>query len=320
MPKLKEVSIEITNKCNLKCIHCSSNAGNPFNNELSLTEIKDIIEQSRALGTAILTLSGGEPLLHPNIGEIIQYAKPLEVRLQTSGNETMDKILQAFPKTGKIVYSIHGLESTHETITGIAGSYRRAIENIRKTKEHGITAEVHIVANRLNYRQIPALEQTLQIPIHLLRLVEQGRCQTNLQLNKNQFRELQEMLLSHPNILLGHNIDRRHLSDSSYEPLQCQLGKDKILIRANGDIAYCAAMKHTRIGNIRDDSLDYFWNSHPFITMVREFLSSGFRQMKGKCSKCDALNECRGGCIAQRLQKYNDLHRGPDPLCYRKQQ
>jgi radical SAM protein with 4Fe4S-binding SPASM domain len=117
---------------------------------------------------------------------------------------------------------------------------------------------------------------------------------------------------------LGHNIYRLYWLDNSKPSTRCQIGEDKFLIKANGEVTYCAALKSDRFGNIRDNALSYFWNEHPFVIEARSFLGSGFREMNGKCNTCEILEDCRGGCIAQRLYEYNELRRGPDPLCCRK--
>ncbi len=344
MAALKEISIEITNKCSLKCIHCSSESGNEFNNELSLNEILSIIEQTKSLGGHILTLSGGEPLLRPDLFEIINHAKTrnFEIRLQTSGaykTETgfapiseshLNLFLQNINPNDKLVYTVLGLQSTHDRITLIDGSYDLVIESIRRTKAKEINVEVHTIPNALNYKEISQLAGILDAEkvdsLHLLRLVSQGRCKNreDLELSKEQFQELQEELIELPKknsgvkLKLGHNIDRRYWSDDSYPAAHCQIGEDKMLIRANGDVTYCAAIKYDSFGNIRNHSLSYFWNEHPFVKEARLFLDSGFHKAEGKCRSCDILDDCRSGCIAQRLYHHKELKRGPDPLCYRR--
>ncbi len=344
MKNLKEISVEITNECSMNCIHCSSKAGKKFNNELSLDEIISIINQTKSLGGYIFTLSGGDPILRADLFDIIRYARSsdFEIRLQTSGvydfgngeivpisESQLDLFLENMNPNDKLVYSILGLQSTHDRITSINGSYDLAMESIRRTKNRGINVEVHTVPNKINYKEIPQLADILEankIDIwHLLRLVPQGRVidHPELEFTKKQFKKLQEILIflskrnSKMKLKLGHNIDRRYWSDSSYSATQCKIGEDKMLIRANGDITYCAALKYDNFGNIRDHSLAYFWNDHPFVKEVRLFLNSDFRKVKGKCSSCDILTDCLSGCVAQRLYTHGELKKGPDPLCYR---
>ena len=76
-------------------------------------------------------------------------------------------------------------------------------------------------------------------------------------------------------------------------------------------------MKYESFGNIREHSLNYFWNESPAIHELRSFLGGEYRNIVGKCKTCDVLDDCKAGCIAQRLIQYRNLFKGPDPLCYR---
>ncbi len=340
---LKEVSIEVTNECSQKCIHCSSDTGTKFNDELSLDEIIDIIGQAKTLGAETLTLSGGEPILRGDILEIIAYGRQnnLEIRLLTSGVYNFGGGFEAMPvkflekfvvgssQKDKIFYNLSGLKSTHERITTIQNSFDLVSESINRTKNAGLYVGVHTVVSSLNYQEIPMLADMLKLVgancWHLLRLVSQGRATLHpeLELNKEQFRELQEIFLivckenTEMEIILGHNIDKRYWSDKLNQISRCILGEDKILIGANGNVSYCAALKHINFGNIRENTLEYFWIKHPKIKEFRAFLNSGYRTIVNKCNNCELLTKCRGGCVAQRLNKYSNLFQGPDPLCYR---
>lgn len=344
MDDLKEVSIEVTNKCSQRCLHCSSNADYSYRDELSLSEIKDLLFQAKSLGADIFTISGGDPLLRYDISEIIDLARKQEfkIRLQTAGAYDFGKGLVSIPEhfldfylkdlgaRDKIIYNIMGVNETHDKITSNKGSFNKVIESIRKTKGKNIFTEVHTVPNALNYKEIPEIALRLNGENvnrwHLLRLVHQGRCKSNpkLIMNKAQSRKLQKTLikLSQNNfrlkLKLGHNIDKRFWSDKSFPVHSCNIGREKILIRANGDLTYCAALKYSKFGNVRDNSLKYFWNEHPAIVSFRKFIKHDYKMLKGKCSHCDIKNSCKGGCIAQRLYSYNDLIKGPDPTCHKK--
>lgn len=342
MGELKEVSIEVTNKCSLNCIHCSSQSGSELPKELTLDQILQTIDQAKLLGAHILTLSGGEPLLRKDLFEIIAHAREndFEIRLQTSGAYDFGHGLEAIPAEmltrflpdsspqDKIIYSILGLDDAHDQLTSTPESYNLVMKSIHRTSLLHIPIEVHTVPNKLNYQQMLPLAEILnQAGVdswHLLRLVPQGRCTDHpeLTLNKTQFQELQESLSAiskkdlKMKLILGHNLDRRYWSDDNCPASSCAIGEGKLLIRADGKVTYCAALKYHRFGNIQEHNLDYFWNQHPKIQEFRHFLAQEYAQMKGKCHDCDILPQCKGGCIAQRLYCSEDLLQGPDPLCY----
>jgi len=252
MEKLKEISIEITNECCMSCIHCSSGAAKKLENELSLDEIKELLAQAKGLGACIFTISGGEPLLRNDLKEIIGCAreKNFQIRLQTSGTYNFGNGFVSIPDSfldfyatdlnfgDKIVYSVHGLGSTHERITKVKGSFRLVMESIKKGVSNDVFTEVHTVVNALNYKEIPKIASDLEkIGVnswHILRLVPQGRCEKHPELimDAKEFKTLQEILidLTKENhgmkIYLGHNVDKRYWSNDSFPIESCNLGKN----------------------------------------------------------------------------------------------
>lgn len=342
MTRLQEISIEITNKCTQRCRHCSSSGGNPYKDELSLKEVKMVINEAKYLGAHILTLSGGDPCLRKDLFEIIKYArsKSFEIRLQTSGVYSFDdknivsipiEFLKKFKRNigpkDKIVYSILGLKDTHEYTTTIKWSFDKVLQSIKKTKDYKIFTEVHTVATRLNFKELPLilkiLEENNVDSWHLLRLVPQGRCLENmdLTLNKDEFRELQKTLLTlnskKVQIYLGHNIDKRYWLDESIPIKSCPIGRDKILVRANGNLSFCAALKRKAELNIRIFRLKYFWEESWDAKNYQHLQKIIPKFLKGKCETCSILTLCRGGCAAQRIHEYNDIGQGPDPMCFK---
>ena len=71
---LYDVSLEILQKCLNNCLHCSSNSCHNSKTILELDTIKQIIDDIVFMGAKRLCLSGGEPFLHPDIVEMIEYA------------------------------------------------------------------------------------------------------------------------------------------------------------------------------------------------------------------------------------------------------
>ena len=301
-----------------------------------------LINEAKELGAHILTLSGGDPCLRNDLFEIIKYArsKSFEIRLQTSGVYSFDnknivsipiEFLEKFKENigpkDKIVYSLLGLKNSHEYTTSINESFNIVLESINKTRAHNIFTEVHTVVTSLNFKELPSilkiLEENKVNSWHLLRLVPQGRCLENMELNLNreQFRKLQKTLLTMKSkkvkIHLGHNIDKRYWIDESMPIKRCPIGRDKILVRVNGDLSFCAALKRRAELNIRLFRLKYFWEESWDAKSYQHYQKIITKFIKGKCKTCPILKSCRGGCLAQRMHKYNDIGQGPDPMCFR---
>src|SRR5450759_266564 len=85
---IKDLTLEITKKCPMECILCSSDGGEPLSNEFKLSELKDIANQAKSVGVNEISLSGGEPLTYPYILDICEYINNsgIDISLYTCGN------------------------------------------------------------------------------------------------------------------------------------------------------------------------------------------------------------------------------------------
>jgi radical SAM protein with 4Fe4S-binding SPASM domain len=331
---LKELCLEIINSCPMNCIHCSNE--NDHQERLELYEIKSIIDEFKDLGGKILEISGGEPLEHADILKIIRYAKTneLEVRLYTSGLVSQggefvsitDKLANDLRESylDKIIFNIEGSKSTtHELITGLKGSYNKAVKSISTVISAGLWAGVHFVPTKLNFREI---EKTIEIcsdlgvsEFAILRFVPQGRglmSREKLELSHQEYEELFYALNKiklQSRIRIGHPFNC-FISDS--ESSECIAGKSLCLIRPNGDVVPCPAFKQNvdyAAGSIKDNSLIDIWLNSEILQKFRTFK---YENITG-CRNCLLLPKCQGGCTAQRILTWGDFSRGNDPLCLR---
>lgn len=137
--------IEITDRCNLKCKHCFANAQQKNKNFLSYSEIVNIYKQLENVGVIYVNISGGEPLLHPEIFDIISYAskQPYNTCLLTNGilwnEEKIAKLKESDPDNNiYIQLSLDGqyeIMNEHRNMTKT--EYEKMIENIKLFKKYG---------------------------------------------------------------------------------------------------------------------------------------------------------------------------------------
>lgn len=196
MGKLIELCLEVTDRCVLNCVHCSTNAsGNLNNNEgLKYDETCSIISDFRSCGGSILEISGGEPTLHPSLFKIVDFAKSknLEVRLYTAG-VTYDNKLGPLKEglfrkllasaLDKIIFNLQGPKQVHDSITQKAGSFEAVYESIERAKKLGFWVGIHFVPMKPNAGKIGevlAVAKKLYVDeVALLRFVPQGRGKAN---------------------------------------------------------------------------------------------------------------------------------------------
>ena len=90
---MKQISIEIIHRCPNSCMHCSSCSGPDCTMMIETEKVRELIDSAVDLNTKVLSISGGEPLLHPGLLSIVQYAKKRgrEVYIYTSGISLDDR-------------------------------------------------------------------------------------------------------------------------------------------------------------------------------------------------------------------------------------
>lgn len=335
---LEELCIEVTGQCMMNCIQCSS--ASSINNQLSLTlpKYRELLQEAKQLGTKILELSGGEPLLHPAINTFVEEAASnFKVRLYTSGflgKSSMgipyeQILLLAALKLDRIIFNLQGATAqTHEKITRAKGSYASVVQSIKNAKAAGLWTGVHFVpmrSNHVDFRAVATLCSELKVDeLAVLRFVGQGRGKKNrnqLELNQAEFNQfIQEVVQIRKQfgeliqIRTGCPMNFCSMIDKTITPARCKAGHSTLLISYDGSVVPCPAFKHARdfnLGNIYNESLGVIWNQSRNLKLLREL---DVMQVDG-CNTCHESNYCQGRCVAQRFYKYGSIYRGPDPLC-----
>lgn len=197
MANLNELCLEITNRCIMNCLHCSTASPGCEErvDELSLREMKMIISDFHALGGKILEISGGEPTLHRNLVDIVAFAKgkDLKTRLYTCGvsynrrlRPLSAALLKKLHKQGldKIIFNLQGATSeVHDLITRKSGSFEALCQTIINAEKLGFWIGTHFVPmqpNANSFEDVLKLANKLGIDeVALLRFVPQGRGEIN---------------------------------------------------------------------------------------------------------------------------------------------
>ncbi len=157
---LNEFKVEVTYRCDLNCVHCSSDArpSNPL--KMSRDDCIRILAEAAQMGARDVAFSGGEPLLWPHVFDVVEAAAQhgLNVTIYTSG--CADDFKQKAKRLRKIgasrfIFSIFGAAATsHERVTRKAGSFEHTQSAMRATLAMGLTTELHFVPMSGNYREL----------------------------------------------------------------------------------------------------------------------------------------------------------------------
>lgn len=143
--------------CNMKCSHCSNLSLTKKDRELTIDDLKDFSRQADEMGLAQFTISGGEPLVFPNIDEIIQALNPekFHIGMSTNGlllDEARAKHLKSIG-LDKVKISLDSIdEVAYMETRGQAQSYKKAVQALFSAKDAGLQVCVQTVISHQNAR------------------------------------------------------------------------------------------------------------------------------------------------------------------------
>ena len=151
-PVLARLDIELTERCNNDCLHCSVNlpAGDIEARAFEWTAArwKTLLTEAAGLGCLVVRLTGGEPLLRADFEEIYLHARRLGLRVMLFTNATLltprlARLLKDVPPLEAVEVSVYGLtEETYEAVTRARGSFAACRRGLGLLGENGVTFTV----------------------------------------------------------------------------------------------------------------------------------------------------------------------------------
>lgn len=331
--KLKEMKIEVSRKCPLACVHCSSDANEQQTTEICIQKCLDIIREAVDLGLEELSISGGEPLIWNGIDSIVKFAyeKGLMVNLYTSGNvNNVKDIFEQLSKAGltKAIFSLYSYKKEeHNRVTRKKNSYEKTLAAIETAQKNGIKTEIHFVALKKSFDK---LEGVVRLAfsigvgqVSVLRFVPQGRGALLEVLTKDENAEListiRRLRAEGYKIRTGSPYNVLLLNENP----KCMAAQDRLIIAPDLKIYPCDAFKQIssldiansdEYSSIESDTLSNCWDNSPYFNVVRESIQA---PPEGKCKTCPLFSQCLTGCLAQKFIIYHSLKSNSDPACTR---
>ena len=152
----------LVRRCNLTCKHCYSiSADIDFPGELDTQQVFDVMDDLRAFGVPVLILSGGEPLLRPDIYDISQRAKDMGfyVGLSTNGTLIDEQNIDRIAAVGYdyVGISIDGVRETHDRFRQKQGAFDASMHAIRLCRSAGIKVGMRFTPTQDNAQELPLL-------------------------------------------------------------------------------------------------------------------------------------------------------------------
>lgn len=325
-PRLTYLFFELTDACNLNCIHCGSSACPQNNTYLSAGAIKQVLDQVAAAfspQSIMICLSGGEPLLHPHCFEIIEYAKRLGFSCGITTNGTLidyavsTKIVNSC--IDSVTFSLDGLADTHDWFRNKAGSFAKTLQGIRNllvASQGLISTQITTVIHKKNIHQLEAIyDLACELGVDSWRAVNLepiGRAldHQSLLLDPQQFRHLLRFLREKrysPRTQIDVTYGCSHYLTEEFERtvrdhyFLCGSGILVASILYNGDIYSCMDIERRPElvqGNIYVDNFIDIWKNR--FQIYRKDRSNDCEM----CRHCHERDFCRGD--AAHTWNYNE--------------
>jgi radical SAM protein with 4Fe4S-binding SPASM domain len=303
---IENCTIEITDQCNFKCIHCDypKKIKGQF---MSLETFNDVINQLKKLGTFRVTVTGGEPFEHPMILDFIDSLnkESFFIKVITNGfhmTPEQNEALKRMPKV-ELAFSLLGVEQTHERITGINGSYKKIIDNILKLKEGKCKISTQTCVLQQNYGDlshfvefIKSLNVNCKLDPYVTNTLKNHTMEL-FRLSNNQliqyYRKFTNMSRLTDKIIREKELIRLKSCD-------CGVARNTVAISPYGDVFPCSNIRISA-GNVFNKSVEDIWLSSPVILDFR----SRVEKPRSKCNVCKMSTLCNQ-CMAMAITEQGD--------------
>jgi AdoMet-dependent heme synthase len=342
------VHLDPTFRCNARCIFCYDSSGSDHGlDEITLDEVKRVLDECRELDVVEITFGGGEPFLRDDFLAMVHYAKKLNLRSMILSNgmsitgEVARELVRCIDRRfDRIQVSLDGPNAEiHDRQRGVPGAFERTMAGIRNLQAVGIAPFINMVVTQHNYRCIPDMISFLMENrldnIRVLRLHPLGRGRDmafyrQWVLTPGQSEEAFEFLSSKREELAGEfhiasdnacifPMSARKIREA-VPPLPgrlpqsyaCGAGTSKICIAPDGGVYPCSYMyefPELRVGSIRTSTIRDLWERDELWTIYRQPIAPS-----GKCCDCEYLYSCKTGCRILSYSAFGDMG-APDPGC-----
>jgi radical SAM protein len=318
---------EVTQACDLACVHCRASAQpdrHPM--ELSTEEGKDLIDQIAAFKVPVFVLTGGDPIKRPDLFELIDYARSVEVRVSLTPSATpllTREVVVRLKTAGlaRLAVSMDGASAeTHDAFRGMSGSFARTLDAVRWANEIGLPVQINTTFSRRNIAEIDdlvTLMDSLKITLwSVFFLVPTGRGKLNDLLNAEEFEQVFAKIYDlsktanfdvktteaqhYRRFILQQGVAERKAGSApklhpdkaadaiGRAPRGLNDGKGFVFISHTGEV-FPSGFLPLSGGNIRLQELAVIYRDSPLFQGLRDT-----SRLEGKCGACEFKEVCGG--------------------------
>jgi len=346
------VAWNITRTCNLKCIHCYTDSdASKYEGELTTDEGKKLIEELAEFKIPALLFSGGEPLIRPDVFELVEHAKKQNLRCTLSTNGVLiDKDVAKKIKESGFVYvgiSLDGIGDINDQFRGKEGAFKKAMQGFKNCVELGQRTGLRLTLTRHNYENLNEIfdfierEGIQRACFYHLVYAGRGKGITDSDLTHEETRHAMDIILDrtedlhkrglHKDILtVDNHVDGIYLYMRLLEKNPEKAAEVLKMLEWNGGGRYSSGVSFGDIDWFGNVHADQFWQDYSFGNVkerkfsdiwidesdpIMKGLMHRLDHLKGRCVECKWLNAC-GGSMRVRAKSVFDDPFAPDPACY----
>ena len=302
----KMLNIYLTNACNLRCPHCFMKAGKRLANELTTDEWVSVLRDFKECGGTAVTLTGGEPTMHPGFRTIVESAHGIGLQLTvlTNGILWNDELIDELsPCMAEVQISIDGVDDASNAKIRKAGTFETLVRNVIRFSRNGVRVSV---ATTFTNDNIDAAEHYAELVnrinevtdkkviFKLTKKILPGR-DTHYSEEENktyeekirQVEELTDANAKYEAFMEGHT--------PNLVSTNCGFGG--LSVAADGEVYFCnRVLEIVSQGNVREHPLSYFLELGE-----QAHEETGIAHVE-PCRRCAIRNVCGGGC---RIDEYD---------------
>jgi radical SAM protein with 4Fe4S-binding SPASM domain len=344
------IAWNVTRRCNLHCAHCYTDSfDRQYEGELTTAEAKAVIDDLADFGAPVILFSGGEPLLRPDLPELVERAQARGIRsvISTNGTLLIHGVAQDLKDLGVsyVGVSIDGPQPVHDRFRGMPGAFSEAIQGIRNCQDVGLRVGLRVTLTQFSYANLTDIfdiVETEGIPrvcFYHLAYAGRGDRIVKYDLSHEETRAAVDLIFERSldfarrgntkdvltvdnhtdGVYLYQTVRRREpqRADEVLQMLRWQGGNQSGIAVGNidplGNVHADQFSGSHAFGNVRERPFSEIWSdeSDPVLAALRDRRG----RIKGRCARCAYFDICNGNLRARAESYYGDLW-AEDPACY----
>jgi radical SAM protein with 4Fe4S-binding SPASM domain len=323
-PHLFSFQIELTSRCNERCVHCYI----PHENKVA--DIKpelfyDVLDQCKEMGVLSISLSGGEALMHPHFCEFLRKAKDYDFSINILSNLTLlnDEIINEMKENrlSSVQVSLYSMDPReHDSITQVPGSFEKTLEAMLKLIKNDIPLQISCPTMKQNKNSFVkvlkwANEHKIRAITDYIMMARYDHTKDNLD-NRLDLQEVSEVIndiiendkdyqmeLQAPDFVQSTTVNR-------VEEAPCGVAHTSLCMVADGSVYPCPGWQDYVVGNVNKNPLNEIWENSERIQFLRSIRKKDF----SKCIDCKDFNFCNM-CMVRNFNENRDIFSINEHFC-----